>query len=197
MGYAQIDERFWVDTADWPLQARIVYLWSIANTHGLRMGGIGEVPDVVVSAEAGLSQAALRRAWEWLQANRRMMRVGHWYFNLDCIRYNCWWTDKKTGTLRVERNHTLSVVNFVQANNVPLAIVRAMIAEYPDLFEADLVSQIGVASSIGPRPRSRNNEERGVGKGVGEGLPQGLGEGLGQGVGVSGYPGTRPSDQPS
>jgi len=195
MGYAQIDERFWVDTADWPLHARMIYLWSIANTHGQRLCGIGEVPDVVVGAEVGFNGARLRNGWQWLVDQRRMLRVGHWYFNFDCIRYNCWYTHRESGELRVDRNHVLGIVNYLRANNVPAEIARAVIAEYPELFEGDLVNQIGMASGIGPRPKSRRIG--GGGGGGGGGAPPGGGSTRGEGVGASGYPGTRPSDQPS
>ena len=178
---------YWRDTADWPQAARWVFLWSWTNLDVHGVSGIGEVADVIVRAETGLSAGQVQAGWQWLQEHGYALRVGNWYWVVERIDH----TRRACGTPRALAGYVTGIAAFIAANHVPDQIVEAMEKRYGDILSEDLMrlrKQTGEGEMAGEGGPTRRGG--GGGDTRGDGSPGGRGHTGGDGGGGGEHPGT-------
>ncbi len=87
--YVQLATSFWIDTQDWPRNARYLFLYLWSNDHVDGITGVGHVPDRLVRAETGLTPKALEKAWEFLVEQKKVVRDNGWYWVIDRAEHTC------------------------------------------------------------------------------------------------------------
>lgn len=117
---------YWTDTLDWPLHARLLYLYLWSNTHVHGTSGIGRVPDRVIRTELSLSPRQLGKAWGFLEAEaQKVVRCGGWYWVVERIKHTCFKLDGEPNTKQVK-----SVANLLRRNDLPPELTKMVLARY-------------------------------------------------------------------
>ena len=128
-GYATMQTRLWSETATWPPDAKLLYIWTWTNDHVHGVTGIGRVPDVVIAAETGLNGLRLKRAKRFIsQVKKVLWFEDNWYWVVGRMRH----------TVFANAEHTnpslfIAATKYFAEHRVPQPLAKELGATYPQL----------------------------------------------------------------
>jgi len=134
---ARIDPRFFAETADWPLAAKLLYLYFICAQGSDGITGVCHQTDMVLRAELGFSQKQFQTATNWLKMREKVaVYPGDWYWVIRRPAYTL-----LTGDGQPYRNAVLAVAKFLSQRQIPSGLVKDFLAHYGRIFEVAKVQK--------------------------------------------------------
>ena len=130
-GYATLQTRVWSETATWPADAKLLFIWTWTNDHVHGVTGIGKVPDVVIAAETGLDGARLKRAKRFLSRVAKVLWCENgWYLVIGRMRHTIFNNPKHANPKLLTCAET-----YLTEHRMPQALTAVLLEAYPDLTD--------------------------------------------------------------
>ena len=128
-GYATMQTRLWSETATWPADAKLLFIWTWTNDHVHGVTGIGKVPDVVIAAETGLDGARLKRAKRFIaQVKKVLWFEDNWYWVVGRMRHTVF-----ANAEHANPSLFIAATKYFAEHRVPQALAKELGATYPQL----------------------------------------------------------------
>ena len=88
--YASIETAIWTaETAAWPAEAKLLYVYLITNDHADGIGGVYQLGDPVAAFETGMTPRRLARGWAVILSAGKVRRFGEWIWIVGRAKHAC------------------------------------------------------------------------------------------------------------
>jgi len=129
---ASVDAEFWVETQDWPVLARYVYIYSWTNSHVSGVLGVGRVGVAVMRTECSLDARQWRAATDFLLSHDKLR-----FYPDDWL----WVVNRAERTLLTRdnvpnRNMVLNAAKVLSRRGLPAELIEAFNERYGGIFDA-------------------------------------------------------------